>query len=258
MASLADLALLLPIFAAGAGLLGYGLLALGQLVRIRRGAATPDSSATRSLVAVEGDAVGVDDATVTSPLTGRAALWYAYRIDSHGGDLTRPDWTPVAEGRAGRVFGVQTDGDAVRVDPTGADVELDPSDEVAVVLDPDACDDLRSVAETVTVDETDASVDVGVATLEMGERYRFVERRIEPGDALAVTGGAAVEAESGPGVIVRARRDRGRIARLLEVPLVVGTPGGADAGEQLRGRVLVGLVIGLPLVMLSLVYLFPP
>jgi len=258
MASLADLALLLPIFAVGAGLIGYGLLALGQLLRIRRGAGTPATDASRALVSLEGTAVDVDDATVTSPLTGREALWYSYRVDTHGGDLTRPDWTPVAEGRDGRVFGVETGGDTVRVDPDGADVELDPIDEVDVVADPADVADLRSVAATVTVDEAAESVDVGVATLDAGERYRLLERRIEVGDALAVTGGATVNAAGGPGVLLRASTDGGLLARFLGVPFVVASPRGADASEQLRGRVLIGLVVGLPLVMLSLVYLFPP
>ena len=123
MASLADLALLLPILAVGAGLIGYGLFALGQLIRLRRGAGIPASDTSRAIVSVEGTAVDVDDATVTSPLTGREALWYAYRVDGHGGDLTRPDWTPVAEGRDGCVFGVETGGDTVRVDPDGASGE---------------------------------------------------------------------------------------------------------------------------------------
>jgi|GEM_PF-2492487 len=258
MASLADLALLLPIFAAGAGLIGYGLVALGQLIRLRRGSAIPSASATNSLVAFEGDAVGLDDATVTSPLTGRPALWYEYRVDGHGGDLTRPDWESLTEGRADHVFGVDTGSGTVCVDPVGADVAVDIADEVEVVVDPDDLSDVRSFAETVTVDDGAETVDVGVADLAVGERYRLVERRIEPGDTLAVTGSADVGATGGGDVLVGARDDRGRIARLLGVPLVVGTPGREGASGQLRARVLAGFVIGLPLVMLSLVYMFPP
>jgi len=115
-----------------------------------------------------------------------------------------------------------------------------------------------TVAPETPVDEAAESVDVGVATLDAGERYRLLERRIEAGDALAVTGGATVNAEGGPGALLQARTNGGRLARYLGVPLVVARPGGADASEQLRGRVLIGLVVGLPLVMLSLVYLFPP
>ena len=256
MVSPVSILLLLVVFAVGAGLLGYGTLGLLDILRLRRGS-TSAAVIESGLLTLSGTADLSDEhGTVTSPATGAEVLWYEYEIQHRASDLARPDWETMARDAAGRPFGLETDGGHVIVDPAGARVAVDPDLDAEFEADPAELD--ASTADA-TVSEA-GSMTVDGVDLTAGEYYRLIERRITPGDDLQVSGAAAVDraeaAGDAAGASTISAADRGRLGRLLSVPLVIDEPEGPGALGVLRDRVLVGLVFGLPLTMLAVVYAY--
>jgi hypothetical protein len=257
MVSPVSILLLLAVFAVGAGLLGYGTLGVLDLLRLSRGS-TSAAAIDAGLLSIAGTAVHSENhGTVTSPVTGAEALWYAYEIQHRASDLARPDWETVAEDAGGRPFGLETADGRVTLDPAGARVAVDPDLDAEVEADPAELD--ASTADAAVSEA--GSMTVGGVDLTAGEYYRLIERRITLGDDLQVSGAATVDRPEPSGdaaatSTISAAAPHGRLRRLLAVPLVIDQPGGAGALGVLRDRILVGLVFGLPLTMLAVVYAY--
>lgn len=267
MATGAALWVLLAIFAAGAGLLGFGAIAVVQRLRLRRATRSDGGPLEPGVLAVRGRTGSTTpDDTVRSPITGDTTLLYEYAIQHRAGSSPTPDWRTVAGGQNGVPFRLETDGGAVLVDPDGAELELPVTDEVEFLADPDELDGDDPPLDALAVDTETETVVVGDVPLTNGERYRVVERRIEPGDELAVAGVAsAADAPSATAAgesrdddpRIAFRRRSGLVRQTLGVPYVIGDAnGGADV--RLRNRAIVGVLFGLPVIMLSGAYLLSP
>lgn len=251
---------LVGILAAGLGLLAYALVSLGALLHLRRRDRTDGGPVEPGVLAVEGtaSAAGGRD-PVQSPVTGTDALVYEYAIQHRVGAAATPDWRTVAGGQAGAAFDLAVDGDRVRVDPSSASLGLPVAEEVPFEADPDALDGAEDLPlAAVRVAQDGETLVFGDVQLVPGDRYRVVERRIEPGDVVRVAGvatraGSALDdARGGP---VTFREFRSSLRQFVGVPYVVGdADGGAET--RLRNRAIVGVLFGLPLAMLGFVYLY--
>lgn len=262
MVSGAAAGVLVAILAGGAGLLAFAAIALGQRWRLDRHARVDGGALEPGVLLVRGraSATGPDD-TVRSPATGGSALLYEYAVQRRVGSSQTPDWQTVVGGQSGVPFRVETDGGAALVEPPGAGLELRVTDEVTFEADPDALAADGPDIDSLAVDTETESVVIGDRRLRNGETYRLVERRVEPGEELTVAGVAAADgskaaAESpmddDPRVTFRKRG--GFLRDVLGVPYVIGDADGG-AMTRLRNRAIIGVIVGLPLVMLSGAYL---
>lgn len=263
MASGAAAGILLAILLTGVGLLAFAAVALGQRWHLRRHSRVDGGPLEPGVLLVRGRASATaPDETVRSPVTGGSALLYEYAVQRRVGSTQTPDWQTVSGGQNGVAFRLETGAGAVLVVPAGAGLELPETDEVEFVADPDELDPDHLPVDAMAVDEVTDRIYVGDAGLQTGERYRVIERRIEPGDAVTVAGVARADgAEAEPDSprdddpVVTFDRHRGSLRRALGVPYVIGDADGG-APTRLRNRAIIGAIVGLPLVMLSGAYLF--
>lgn len=266
-ATAAATGLLVAFLFVGATLVAGGAVAVVQIVRVSRLANA--GTLRDGLVSLSGRATPLAESEpVTSPLTGRSALCYAFEVRRVESGPDRRGRDEPRTGRGGVPFVLATGDGCVLVDPAGADLALDPT--VDATVDADEYGELGSACESVRVDESGDLLRVGDVDLPADGRYRVVERRLEPGDALSVTGPATTDpadgaiADAGDGsragvdALIRARQNPGVLGRSLRVPFVVGASGIDRPRRQLADRAIAGLVFGLPLVGLSLALLFPP
>lgn len=237
--------LLGAIFLAGLVPLLGGAVSLGQLLRLWvRDRANP-AGVPSGLVSLAGTARAVEGREpVRSPLTGTESLAFAVEIAREGGRPARPEWETVATRQDEVPFVLDGEHGRVFVDPVGVTLAFDPADER--VVDGESAEDLPNVP--------------GFEPPE-GERYRVRERRVDVGQPIELTGIAtdrtvAVGDESLPVVVFPS--DRGPFGRFLGVPFAVSARGGGRVRRRLRDRTIMGLVIGLPLAMLAIVFAFPP
>jgi len=142
-------------------------------------------------VEIEGRARPEDDSgTVTAPFTGTECLAYEYEVQELRTSGKHSHWQTIDEGADGVEFGVSDDTGRVRVDPAGAEVKLDehtmrvsPGEELPAEL-------AAYVESTDEVEKQDATVDLVVAELNVGNKQRFTERRLDVGESVYVYGQA--------------------------------------------------------------------
>ncbi|MFC6976241.1 GIDE domain-containing protein [Halomicroarcula sp. GCM10025709] len=140
-------------------------------------------------VEIEGTAVTDDEyGTVRSPLTGTDCLAYTYEVQELRSSGKNSNWETLDEGMGGVNFLVDDTTDRVRVDPEGADIRLD-SHSVTVPPGTELPESLaRYVAASDAVDEQDRTLDLVVTELAVGNKQRFIERRLDPGEHVYVYG----------------------------------------------------------------------
>jgi len=255
MAAAPVTALVVAILALGLVLLLGGAVATLQWLRVWRRRRERPARLEPGLVALEGAcrALGPEEPP-PAPLSGVSACWSELRLERDAGDVSRSSWRTEAHEEGAETFRLETPAGTVRVDPADAIVDLGADETVAV--DPDADpEELRDAAGSLDVDLENGRLRIGPWTLDPEERHRLVERRLEPGDEVTVTG--QLEAGDDAATIAGAPTDTWR-SRLLAVPLVVADGGGESASYRLRNRAIVGFVFGLPPTLLALVLLFPP
>jgi hypothetical protein len=146
-------------------------------------------------VEIEGTAAaGADGGTVTAPFSGTECLAYAYEVEELRSSGKHSSWHTLDEGRDAVGFVLEDDTGRVRVDPTGADLRLEPH--AARVSPGDELPDhlARYLASSEAVERQDATVNLLVTELNVGNEQRFTERRLDVGEPVYVYG----EARSGP------------------------------------------------------------
>jgi hypothetical protein len=261
MASGPVLALLLAILSLGAVLLAWGLVALAQWGRLWRRGRRASTDRPAGVASLRGTCKPTSqEQVVTSPLSGHKAVWYAVTLQRDEGRPVRPQWSAVGRESEVESFYLDADGDSVRVDPSAATVDLAPGATLDFEATPDALEDLRSNLESMAVEATDGALQVGSWELQAGEYYRLVERRIASGDSISVTGRleATPTGADAASARIEGPADSSRRRRLLGIPFVIADAGGDSGPKRLRNRTLVGLVFGLPLTLLAIVFMFPP
>ena len=191
---------LLALAALAAG--GYFLLAGGRrlrtVVHILRNDPLPvrDLHGHRGPVEIEGRAVAGDDGTVEAPFTGSRCLAYTYAVEELRSQGSGDGWETVDSGMGGVDFVVDDGTGRVVVDPSGADIHLE-SHSVTVPAGTELPDRLADyVAATDGVDPQNRTVNLLVTEINVGNKQRFTERRLDVGETVYVYG----QATRGPAV----------------------------------------------------------
>lgn len=252
-------ALVLAILALGLVLLLGGLVATLQWVRVWRRRRANPPSLDPGLVALDGTCRAVDGHTPTpAPLSGIPSTSVTITLERDAGDVSRPAWQEVGQDGHLQPFGLEAPAGTVRVDPAEAIVDL--GADATVAVEPDtSLEDLQEAAAGLDVTRQGGGLEIGPWDLDPEERYRLVERRLEPGDDVSVTGRLDTHGSTTDiaGTVSGPPAGTWR-SKLLSVPFVVADDGGESASYRLRNRILVGFVLGLPPTLLALVLLFPP
>lgn len=175
-------------------LIGIGALyktseEFGPAVQIFRN----DPLAVRELVyhdgpaEVEGTARG-DEKGVETPFTGTVCLAYEYEVQEYQSSGKSSYWKTLDEGGNSVPFLVEDDTGAVQID--GADAELHLTSET-LELSPDE-EPPERIAQYIRtnddVESQDSTLDLGITELNLGNRQRFIERRLDIDESVHVYG----------------------------------------------------------------------
>jgi hypothetical protein len=191
--------ILLAVVAVGGYLLFAGGRELRTVWHILRNDPLPvrDLHGHRGPVKISGRAVEGDDGTVEAPFTGSRCLAYTYEVEELRSAGKTQSWQPLDTGMDGVDFVVDDGTGRVLVNPDGADIHLE-SHSVTVPAGTELPDRLAEyVAATDAVAPQNRTVNLLVTELNVGNRQRFTERRLDVGEDVYVYGlarkGPAVE-----------------------------------------------------------------
>lgn len=221
----------------GGVFVGGWALARRDHLRLIRETPTTDSGGPLqpgAVVELDGEAA-VYDSTLTAPVSGADALAYRYRVEEHRWMGRHRAWVPVDHGSDAVAFEVDDGSGPALVAPEGARLDLHDANQVTVAADEQPPEPVRTLTESV-----DAVDD--------GDRVRYRERRLDPGDTAYVLGEAVdrpspddlsrtVVAE-GAAPFVVADRSEESLERRLRWLVVYGGPGGAVAAVAGFGLML--------------------
>ncbi|WP_324663827.1 GIDE domain-containing protein [Haloarcula sediminis] len=155
-----------------------------------------DLHGRRGPVEIEGRAVEGDGGTVTAPFTGSRCLAYTYEVEELRQSGKSQSWETLDTGMGGVDFVVDDGTGRVLVDPAGADIHLE-SHSVTVPPGTELPERLaRYVASTDAVDPQDGVIDLRITQVNVGNKQRFTERRLDVGETVYVYG----QATRGPAV----------------------------------------------------------
>lgn len=191
------------------GLVGAGLLAVGFALRevgaIRQVVGGPStdiyslSTGISGPISISGTAQRYDD-EIVSPFTGTVSLALAYEIQERRSTNNGTEWVETDSGRAAVPFLLEDETGSVLVDPSRARLGLDSSERIEVdggERPPPRV--YRFIDQRADVDAEDQTWDLKIIELNVGADRRYVERRLDPGEAVTVFGEAAYE----PGISSR-------------------------------------------------------
>lgn len=245
---------------AGVAMLTYGVANLRTYLQLRSMTPTDAHTVGSGLVEVEGEAA-VGERTLEAPFSGAECLAYEYEVERYDYDDDGSNWETRSQGTKTVPFHVQDETGTVGVKPTETGLSVARNFRTHVEADERPPDRIQAfLDDEAFVDHDTAMFDVAGITIG-GDKHRFTERRIDPGESVYVAGRAepttAVDGES-PTVVDGT--GGGRLASLFGDPFVV-----ADAGEDEAewrhlklgvAMVLVGLVFGgIPLYLLVVSFL---
>ena len=188
----------LGILAVGGYLLYAGGRRLTTVVHVLRNDPLPVRAlhGHRGPVEIEGRAAEGDDGTVEAPFTGSRCLAYTYEVEELRSSGKSQSWETLDTGMGGVDFVVDDGTGRVLVDPDGADIHLE-SHAVTIPPHTELPERIaRYVAGTDAVDRQDGVVDLKITQLEVGNKQRFTERRLDVGETVYVYG----QATRGPSV----------------------------------------------------------
>jgi len=142
----------------------------------------------RGPVEIEGRAVEGDAGTVEAPVTGSRCLAYTYEVEELRQSGKTESWETLDTGMAGVDFVVDDGTGRVVVDPDGATIHLE-SRSVTVPAGTELPARLAEyVAGTDAVEPQDRTVNLLVTELDVGNKQRFTERRLDVGEDVYVYG----------------------------------------------------------------------
>jgi hypothetical protein len=137
-------------------------------------------SAHQGYVELEGVGRLMDGPPIVAPLSGLPCVCYRYRIEelstTYYRGHTRRRWVTVEKGESTEVFWLEDETGRVAIDPEGADVT------------PRYKDVWRSHAGLIGFASKPAHIVNFLTNHASGNRYRFTEERINPGDELYAIG----------------------------------------------------------------------
>lgn len=186
----------LTVLGLGSGAVGVVLLIFGgrrlrTVYHVLRNDPVPiyQLESREGVVEVAGTARADEDArTISAPLTGSVCLAFSFEAQEYRQSGQHGSWHTLDEGQGGVPFFVERDGDYVRVDPAGADlhleehtIDVDPGDEPPGTI-------ARYIEATEDVELQDGTLDLKLVELNVGNRQRFVERRLDVGEDAYVYG----------------------------------------------------------------------
>ena len=148
--------------------------------------------AVEALVVGDARAAVGDAGTVTAPFTGAECLAYTYEVEELRSQGRGESWETLDTGMGGVNFVVEDDTGRVEVDPTGADVHFE-SHSVTVPPGTDLPDRLQEfVATTPGVEPQNRTVNLAITQVNVGNKQRFTERRLDVGEDVYVYGQATL------------------------------------------------------------------
>jgi hypothetical protein len=136
---------------------------------------------------VEGTARG-DEKGVKTPFTDTVCLAYEYEVEEYQSSGKHSHWKSLEEGNNWVKFLVEDDTGAVQIN--GADAELHLSEET-LELSPgeDPPERIaRYMAESDEIEQQDSTLDLGITELTLGNKQRFIERRLDLDESVHVYG----------------------------------------------------------------------
>ncbi|MFC6953146.1 GIDE domain-containing protein [Halorubellus litoreus] len=224
--NLLPLAFLSMFLLVGLGVAAYGVANLRTYVQLKSMTPTDAHAVGSGLVEVEGEAAP-GPRTLEAPFSGEECLAYEFEVERYHADDDGSNWQTKASGTRTVPFLVTDETGTVGVKPTEAGLSVDRDYRIVVGNDEQPPARVRAfLAREDDLDHDTASFDVAGISIG-GDRHRFTERRLDPGESAYAAGRAepttAVDGES-PTVVDA--NDGGRFGSLFGAPFVV-----ADAGE---------------------------
>lgn len=136
---------------------------------------------------VEGTARG-DEKGVKTPFTDTVCLAYEYEVQEYRSSGQSGHWKTLHEGSNWVRFLVEDDTGAVQIDGKNAELHLseetlelspgeDPPERVA-----------QYMAESDEIERQDSTLDLGITELNLGNKQRFIERRLDIDESVHVYG----------------------------------------------------------------------
>lgn len=136
---------------------------------------------------VEGTARG-DEKGVEAPFTGTVCLAYEYEVQEYRSTGKNSYWKTLDEGTNSVPFLVEDDTGAVQIDGTVAELhlssetlELSPGDEPPERI-------AQYIRHNEDVKHQDSTLDLGITELNVGNKQRFIERRLDIDESVHVYG----------------------------------------------------------------------
>lgn len=235
----------------GLALFGAGVLSLWRWRVLSADEANQYRGRLDGPIEVEGPAAPTEDSDSFTAAVSRTPCLVCeieaqrYESSQHGGN-----WNTVESRTTVRPFVVESPVGEIRVEPDGADLVLE--DEVVASLGrkDEATGYTKAFFDAVGVKRRSGSLDLGVADVGYGSKYRVREARVDVDEPVYVAGTATTDdpmlgGYAGPDAVVRAQSDRSLTDRLFGFPFLVGDGGERAIRRHFRNRGLLLTGVGL-------------
>lgn len=136
---------------------------------------------------VEGTARG-DEKGVESLFTGTVCLAYEYEVQEYQNNGQHSSWKTLDEGGNSVPFLVEDDTGRVQVDATEAELHLSPETLELSPGDQPPERIAQYIRDTEDVEYQDSTLDLGITELNVGNRQKFIERRLDIDESVHVYG----------------------------------------------------------------------
>lgn len=254
------LALLSLFLLVGLAFMTTGLLYVRRYVHMKRLEPVDAYEVDSGTVELEGT-VHPGDRTLEAPFSGSECVAYEFEVEKYRHDDDGSNWKTKREGSAQEPFRVRDATGAVGVEPTADSLSLERDYRTVVGRGEDPPPRIQAfLDEEDTLDHDTGSFTLGPLSVETGDKHRFTERRLDPGQTVYVTGTAdAMHAVAGETPSITPT-EGDRLRSLFADPFIVADVGETHAQRRQLfgglGALLFGLLFAaIPSVMLY-VFLF--
>ncbi|WP_227131306.1 E3 ubiquitin ligase family protein [Halorubellus salinus] len=209
------------------GLVTYGVANLRTYAQLKSMTPTDAHAVGSGLVEVEGEAAAAMQ-TLEAPFSGEECVAYEFEVERYRYDDDGSNWDTKASGTRSVPFHIQDETGTVGVKPTESGLSVERNYRTVVESDERPPERIQAFLDGEDhLDHDTATFDVAGISIG-GDKHRFTERRLDPGESAYAAGRAepttAVDGESP--TVVDANRG-GRLSSLVGDPFVV-----ADTGED--------------------------